>query len=86
MHLECLNQTCLGLSLVVSVSMDTCWSLQTLTGVKLVNTNVKPVTSVVMQQRRQLLMCSVSTCESYSLLHLVSCFSLSQFTNLLFHH
>ena len=72
MHLECLNQTCLGLSLVVSVIMDTCWSLQTLTGVKLVNTNVKRVTSVVMQQRRQLLMCSVSTCESYSLLHLVS--------------
>ena len=86
MHLECLNQTCLGLSLVVSVSMDTCWSLQTLTGVKRVNTNVKPVTSVVMQQRRQLLMCSVSTCESHPWLHLVSCFSLSQYINLLFHH
>ena len=60
MHLECLNQTCLGLSLVVSVSMDTCWSLQTLTGVKLVNTNVKLVMSVAIEQRRQPFMCCVS--------------------------
>ena len=52
MHLEYLNQTCPGLSLVVSVSMDTCLSLQTLTVVKLVNTNVKPVMSVAMEQRR----------------------------------
>ncbi|CAH3163244.1 unnamed protein product [Pocillopora meandrina] len=39
--------------------MDTCWSLQTLTGVKLVNTNVKPVMSVAMEQRRQPFMCCI---------------------------
>ena len=85
-YLESPHQQCLGLSLVVSVTMYTCWSLQTLTGVKLVNTNVKPVTSVAMQQRQQLLMCSVSTCKSYPLLHVVSRFSLSQYIDLLLCH
>ena len=47
------------------------------------NTNVKPVMSVAMQQKWQLLMCSVSTCKSYPLLHVVSCISLSMYINLL---
>ena len=51
------------------------------------NTNVKPVTSAVMQQRQQLLMCSVSTCKSYPLfVHVVSRFSLSQYIDLLLCH
>ena len=41
----------------------------------MVNTNVKPVMSVEMQQKRQILMCNVSTCKSYPLLHVVSCIS-----------
>ena len=47
------------------------------------NTNVKPVMSVAMQQKRQLLMCSVRTCKSYPLLHVVSCISWSKYINLL---
>ena len=43
------------------------------------NTNVKPVMSVAMQQRRQILMCSVSKCINYTLLYAVSCISLSQY-------
>ena len=47
------------------------------------NTNVKPVMSVAMQQKRQLLMCSVRTCKSYPLLHVVSCISQSKYISLL---
>ena len=47
------------------------------------NTNVKPIMSVALQQKRQLLMCNVSTCKSYSLLHVVSCISQSKYINLL---
>ena len=63
--------------------MDTCWRLNTLTGLNMVNTNVKPVMSVEMQQKRQILMCNVSTCKSYPLLHVVSCISQSKHINLL---
>ena len=49
----------------------------------MVNTNVKPVMSVAMQQKRQILMCNVSTCKSYPLLHVVSCF-LSQSISICF--
>ena len=49
----------------------------------MVNTNVKPVMSVAMQQKRQILMCNVSTCKSYPLLHVVSCISQSKYINLL---
>ena len=47
------------------------------------NTNVKRVMGVAMQQKRQLLMCSVRTCKSYPLLHVVSCISQSKYINLL---
>ena len=47
------------------------------------NTNVKPIMSVALQQKRQLLMCNVSTCKSYPLLHVVSCISRSKYINLL---
>ena len=46
------------------------------------NTNVKPVMSVAMQQRQQILMCSVSTCINYTLLYAVSCISLSKYIDL----
>ena len=49
----------------------------------MVNTNVKPVMSVAIQQKRQLLMYSVSTCKIYPLLHAVSCISLSRYIDLL---
>ena len=49
----------------------------------MVNTNVKPVMSVEMQQKRQILMCNVSTCKSHPLLHVVSCISQSKYINLL---
>ena len=82
-YLESPHQQCLGLSPVVSVTMDTCWRLHTLTGLKMVNTNVKPVMSVAIQQKRQLLMYSVSTWKRYPLLHAVSSISLSQSIDLL---
>ena len=77
------HQQCLGLSPVVSVTMDTCWRLHTLTGLKMVNTYVKPVMSVAIQQKRQLLMYSVGTWKRYPLLHAVSSISLSQYIDLL---
>ena len=53
---------------MVSVTVVTCWSLQALTEVKLVNTNVKPATSVAMQQGQQAFMCSSSCPVHVSLL------------------
>ena len=47
------------------------------------NTNVKPIMSVALQKKRQLLMCNVSTCKSYPLLRVVSCISQSKYINLL---
>ena len=68
LYLECLPQWCLGWHPMVSVTVVTCWSLQALTEVKLVNTNVKPATSVAMQQGQQAFMCSSSCPVHVSLL------------------
>ena len=68
LYLECLPQQCLGWHPMVSVTVVTCWSLQALTEVKLVNTNVKPATSVAIQQGQQAFMCSSSCPVHVSLL------------------